>query len=214
MCPSEMEFVKEIGKTKSSRVTLVRAPDGEYYAQKQIQKAMLQTEQQVQHVWGERRTLEHFNAAFPELHIPKLEATAQDDEYLYFFLTFLSGAPLHHHIQSDKGFGEQRCRVYTKQIARILQVLHSDGYAYRDLKASNILLTNGRCHLIDFGFCKKVGDPPLTSSPCGTLHALAPEVLKNFVQGSDEIQAYDAFRHDWWSLGVLSFEMMNMEGWG
>lgn len=39
-----------------------------------------------------------------------------------------------------------------------------------------IVTEQGRIKLVDFGFAKKIGKD-LTSSICGTLHSMPPEVL-------------------------------------
>jgi len=78
------------------------------------------------------------------------------------------------------------------------EYLHSFHIAYRDLKPENILVTeNGYLKLADFGFAKIVKNKTYTI--CGTPDYIAPEVLIN--AGHDSAV-------DWWSLGVLIYEMM------
>jgi serine/threonine protein kinase len=70
---------------------------------------------------------------------------------------------------------------------------------HRDLKPENLLLdTHGHIKLIDFGFAKKL-TRQRTYSMCGTPEYIAPEVILN--KGHTKSA-------DWWSLGVLIYEML------
>lgn len=70
-----------------------------------------------------------------------------------------------------------------------------------DLKPENILLdSNGHVALTDFGLCKEnMTSEAITKTFCGTAEYLAPEVLLG--------QGYNR-SVDWWSLGILIFEMI------
>jgi protein-serine/threonine kinase len=72
---------------------------------------------------------------------------------------------------------------------------------YRDLKPENILLdANGHIALCDFGLSKaNLAANATTNTFCGTTEYLAPEVLL-------DDQGYTKMV-DFWSLGVLVFEM-------
>jgi serine/threonine protein kinase len=72
---------------------------------------------------------------------------------------------------------------------------------YSDLKPENILLdATGHVALCDFGLSKPdLSNNELTNTFCGTTEYLAPEVLL------DE-KGYGRYV-DFWSLGVLLFEM-------
>jgi len=59
---------------------------------------------------------------------------------------------------------------------------------------------NGNVCLTDFGMAKMIRDGETAKTFCGTPEYLAPEVLEG---GGYDMQA------DWWSLGILTFEMMH-----
>jgi len=79
--------------------------------------------------------------------------------------------------------------------------LHDSKVIYRDLKPENILIDiDGYIKLADFGIAKIMNefeDEP--NSFCGTPEYLSPEIING--SGHD-------FTVDWWSLGVLIYEMI------
>jgi serine/threonine protein kinase len=79
--------------------------------------------------------------------------------------------------------------------------LHDSKVIYRDLKPENILIdVDGYIKLADFGIAKIMQDfDEEPNSFCGTPEYLSPEIIN--WSGHD-------FTVDWWSLGVLIYEMI------
>ena len=86
------------------------------------------------------------------------------------------------------------------EIVLALDYLHSKGIAYRDLKPENLLIAgDGHLKITDFGFAKKIKEGARSFTLCGTPEYLAPEVIMNLGHNQGV---------DWWSLGVLLYEMI------
>ena len=115
-------------------------------------------------------------------------------------MPFLSGGELFQHLRKFRTFDEEKVRFYGAQIALALEYLHSKGIVYRDLKPENILMDeDGYLKLADFGMAKKLKEDEKAMSFCGTPEYLAPEIIT--MEGHDK-------NADWWSFGILLFEML------
>jgi serine/threonine protein kinase len=101
-------------------------------------------------------------------------------------------------LRQEQCFPNDVALFYITEIVLAIEHLHKHQIAYRDLKPENLLIArDGHIKITDFGFAKKIKDKTYTL--CGTPEYLAPEVIRNVghTQGVD-----------WWSLGVLIFEML------
>lgn len=98
-------------------------------------------------------------------------------------------------------FSESKTLFYAAEILVTLRALHKAGILYRDLKPNNILIDHeGHIKLIDFGLSKIAESfNEATKSVVGTPNYIAPEVLKKGVH---------AETIDFWSLGVIIYEML------
>jgi len=103
-------------------------------------------------------------------------------------------------ILRDRGhFDDTITRFYTACVVEALEYLHARNIIYRDLKPENLLLDcNGYVKLVDFGFSKRLRNGQKTWTFCGTPEYVAPEIILN--KGHDRAV-------DYWSLGVLMFEL-------
>ncbi|KAL0768697.1 hypothetical protein CaCOL14_008005 [Colletotrichum acutatum] len=194
----DFELLKVVGKGSFGKVMQVRKKDtNRIYALKTIRKAHIISRSEVAHTLAERSVLAQINNPF----IVPLKFTFQSPEKLYFVLAFVNGGELFHHLQKEQRFDVNRSRFYTAELLCALECLHGFNVIYRDLKPENILLDyQGHIALCDFGLCKlDMKDEDRTNTFCGTPEYLAPELLMG--QGYNKTV-------DWWTLGVLLYEML------
>jgi len=86
------------------------------------------------------------------------------------------------------------------QLGSALAYIHDIGVMHRDVKPENILISGaGDLLLTDFGLALWLGKREKTTSICGTLPYMAPEVL-----GASQACPY-GHSADFWSLGVTLF---------
>merc|ERR1739844_619711 len=132
--------------------------------------------------------------------IVKLFKTFKDRKYFYMLMESCLGGELWTILRDRGNFDDGTTRFYTGCVVEAFDYLHSRGIIYRDLKPENLLLdTTGYVKLVDFGFAKKLMVGRKTWTFCGTPEYVAPEVILNKGHG---ISA------DYWSLGVLMFELL------
>ncbi|KAL7807808.1 kinase-like domain-containing protein [Trichoderma aethiopicum] len=194
----DFDLLTLVGKGSFGKVMQVRKKDtGRIYAIKTIRKAKIITRSEVTHTLAERSVLAQINNPF----IVPLKFSFQSPEKLYFVLAFVNGGELFFHLSKEGRFDINRSRFYTAELLCALECLHGFNVIYRDLKPENILLDyQGHIALCDFGLCKlEMKDEDSTNTFVGTPEYLAPELLKGEGYGKTV---------DWWTLGVLLYEML------
>ncbi|KAL8843297.1 MAG: hypothetical protein Q9170_000155 [Blastenia crenularia] len=199
--PEDFQILKLIGKGTFGQVYLVRKKDTQrLYAMKVLSKKVIVQKKEVAHTLGERNILVR-TAMAESPFIVGLKFSFQTTTDLYLVTSYMSGGELFWHLQKAGRFNEARAKFYIAELILALQHLHKYDIVYRDLKPENILLdANGHIALCDFGLSKaNLTKDDTTNTFCGTTEYLAPEVLL------DE-QGYTTMV-DFWSLGVLVFEM-------
>ncbi|EAW08094.1 serine/threonine protein kinase SCH9 [Aspergillus clavatus NRRL 1] len=199
--PNDFQILKLIGKGTFGQVYQVMKKDTHrIYAMKVLSKKVIIQKKEVAHTLGERNILVR-TAMAASPFIVGLKFSFQTPTDLYLVTDYMSGGELFWHLQKEGRFQEARAKFYIAELILALQHLHDHDIVYRDLKPENILLdANGHIALCDFGLSKaNLTQNDTTNTFCGTTEYLAPEVLL------DE-QGYTKMV-DFWSLGVLVFEM-------
>lgn len=117
-------------------------------------------------------------------------------------MEYVEGGELFNYVDDRKGLTEDESSHILRQIVSALLYCHRLLICHRDLKPENILLdrTTLTVKLIDFGMAALQPEGRLLSTPCGSPHYAAPEVVSN--------QPYDGTQADVWSCGVILYVML------
>nr|POE66257.1 putative serine/threonine-protein kinase hsl1 [Quercus suber] len=117
-------------------------------------------------------------------------------------MEYVDGGELFHYVDERKGLPEDETVYIFRQIVSALLYCHRMLICHRDLKPENILLNQAdlTVKLIDFGMAALQPKGRLLSTPCGSPHYAAPEVVSS--------KPYDGTRADVWSCGVILYVML------
>lgn len=217
-------FIRVLGKGSFGKVILAEDKSNNVlYAIKVLKKDVLIQDDDTQAAMVEKRVLALANRA---PFLVSLHSCFQSTHHLFFVMEYVSGGDLLFQIQKMGKFKEPVAAFYAAEIAIGLFFLHSNGIVYRDLKLDNVMLSarghikiGEYCYLFcqyimsslfffildllsaDFGMCREniKESCRLAHTFCGTPDYIAPEIIFG--------KAY-AFSVDWWSFGVLLFEML------
>lgn len=150
--------------------------------------------------------------AHPNL-VELYELVVSDDE-CFFTMEFVEGVNFTQYNRGlRRGAGEARASISAhewgtflaaaRQLVLGLSVVHAAGKLHRDVKPSNVLVTDtGRVVILDFGLATALGHdgvPDSLSAGAGTLAYMAPEQA----WGSPPEPAAD-----WYSVGVMLYETL------
>uniref|UniRef100_A0A8R1TR80 Protein kinase domain-containing protein n=1 Tax=Onchocerca volvulus TaxID=6282 RepID=A0A8R1TR80_ONCVO len=191
-----VERMRTIGTGSFGRVYLARDTINQknYYALKKMSISKVILTRQINHVFSEKKILASLKHPF----IVKMYNSKCDGQNLYILFEYIPGGELFSYLRNVQRFSALTARFYTCEVILALEYLHSKNIAYRDLKPENLMLTKiGHLKLTDFGFAKIITDQ--TNTLCGTPEYLAPEVIIG--------NGYNK-SVDWWSLGILIYEMV------
>jgi serine/threonine protein kinase len=170
-----------------------------FFALKAVRKDFISRRNDERHLKNERELMLQLNNPF----CIKLFRTMQDMNHVYFLMELAVGGELFRRLSKKASFPPQVAKFYVCEIFSAIEHVQSLGYVYRDLKPENVLLDeDGHCKLVDFGFSTMPDGNGVVKTLCGTPAYLSPEQLEGkFTNGYKSIV-------DWWSLGILVYELL------
>jgi len=170
------------------------------------------------HIAGNLEERERFKieakaaASLNHPNIATVYAIEETDNEMFIVMEYIKGKELKDIITSsysplDKGGTQGGLTVdetikIATQIAEGLDAAHKEDITHRDIKSSNIMITDdGKVKIMDFGLAKVRGGSQLTQmgSTVGTIAYMSPEQSRG-----DEVDS----RADIWSFGVVLYEML------
>ncbi|RPI00171.1 MAG: hypothetical protein EHM72_09990 [Calditrichaeota bacterium] len=144
-------------------------------------------------------------AALNHSNIAVIHAIEEFDSQLFIVLEYIHGKERKEIIAADPIPLRNRVNEmvdWALQIANGLNAAHNRGIIHRDIKSSNIMLTDdGRIKIMDFGLAKFADGVDITKdqTTLGTVAYMAPELIK----GKPATPQSDIF-----SYGVVLYEML------
>jgi serine/threonine protein kinase/Tfp pilus assembly protein PilF len=140
-------------------------------------------------------------AALNHPNISHIYAIEEADDELFIVMEYIEGQELKEKLKTGPLTLDETLNIST-QMAEGLQVAHENGIVHRDIKSSNIMITEkGKVKIMDFGLAKVGTGIQLTKehSTIGTAAYMSPEQARG-----DDVDK----RTDIWSFGVVLYEML------
>ncbi|RZB66637.1 citron Rho-interacting kinase, partial [Asbolus verrucosus] len=201
---TDFEIKDIIGRGHFGEVHVVKEKQtGDIYAMKMIRKC--------DSLEKTSFDIERDIMAFTHSHwITSLQYAFQDSIYLFFVMEYHPGGDLLALLYRQGGtLPESAATFYVAELILALEDLHGMGYVHRDIKPDNILLDRcGHLKLADFGSAAKINPQGYVDKgiPVGTPDYVAPEVLRSVENKNLKHSGYGV-SCDYWSLGVLAYEL-------
>ncbi|KAJ2997891.1 hypothetical protein HDV02_005076 [Globomyces sp. JEL0801] len=135
----------------------------------------------------------------------------EDSTYVYLIMELCENGTLFQYLKERKCLSEDQSRNILNQLVNGLLYLHSNGIIHRDLKLSNLLLTeNYTLKLADFGLAVKLMEPEseqktmyafsrIINHRCGTPNYISPEIVSRLPYG---------LASDVWSFGCMMVTLL------
>eukprot|EP00760_Papus_ankaliazontas_P023984 PhM_4_TR2110/c2_g1_i2/m.57468 len=137
------------------------------------------------------RTLEHENI----IHYLYCE---RGDGCINVFMEYANSGTVDG-VMKGKPLAPAKAAAYMRELVRAVAFLHENSIMHRDIKCANLMLSDGKLKLGDFGTACRIDPDHEQTEMKGTLRFMAPEVAKE--------EPHDT-KCDIWSIGCTLMEML------
>jgi serine/threonine protein kinase/tetratricopeptide (TPR) repeat protein len=137
-------------------------------------------------------------------NIATIHAIEEVDHQIFIVMEYINGPELKEKIDERELTLEESLHII-EQIANGLAAAHHKGIIHRDIKSSNIMLSqSGQAKIMDFGLAKVKGSSQITKigTTIGTAAYMSPEQALG-----DKVD----HRADIWAMGVIFYEMLSSQ---
>ncbi len=141
-------------------------------------------------------------ASLNHTNIATIYAIEEVDGDTFIVMEYIKGKELKELTTADGELSIKDVTDYATQIAEGLKAAHKKGVTHRDIKSSNIMITDeDQVKIMDFGLAKVRGGTQVTKAgtTLGTAAYMSPEQARG--EEADH-------RSDIWSFGVVLYEML------
>lgn len=137
------------------------------------------------------------------------------EETFHYVMPFVPGHDLDvettrlHQRSSDKGLGHDELSLvlgYVRDLCHHLTRFHQGGLWHKDIKPSNLLVSEGRLRVVDFGLVTPL-ESALTLTTHGTEFFRDPELVRLALAGK-RVQDVDGVKFDLYSAGAVLYSMV------
>jgi eukaryotic-like serine/threonine-protein kinase len=197
-------IVRELGRGGMGTVYLAERADGQFRKQVAIKlvKRGMDSDAVLQRFRGERQIL----ASLDHPHIASLfDAGTTDDGVSYFIMEYVEGQPIDIYCTTHRLSTRDRLHLFGLVCAAV-QHAHEHHVVHRDLKPTNILVTEDRVpKLLDFGIAKLLapGSAGSTATTVGLRPMTPAYASPEQVRGEPVTPVSDVY-----ALGVLLYQLL------
>lgn len=196
---SEYEIEKELGRGGMAIVyKAVQESLGREVALKVLPQGMTHDRKLLERFHREARSAAQLNHP----HIVTIFDEGEMNGVHYMAMEYLEGRDLHEIVQEKGPVSPEQAVTLMTPMAEALGYAHNQGTIHRDVKSSNVMVTDvGRPVLMDFGIAYAGSEARLTQTGTvlGTPEYMSPEQARG-----NEVDA----RGDLYSLGVVLYEAL------
>jgi serine/threonine protein kinase len=138
-------------------------------------------------------------AALNHPNIVRMISAEKANKVFFMVMEYVKGKSLEKILEKDKILGFDKASEFIIQISDAVNHAHSNKIVHRDLRPSNIIISEeGKVKITDFGTSAWLNNVPYASTRIGSPPYMAPE----------QFMGKATFRSDIYSIGCIFYEML------